>query len=355
MDSYTKALASALVRGLLPYPDPRRRRGVRRSARELVACEPWPGDAATGADVAQLALLRVLWLQRQIRRAARTRSHEAAVLLARSSLEATLLGIYCLGQDDVVGRLASANAKATIKMLGYLVDDGVLSKEVLEKTISAIAEPKNAPDLWQMVAAVEKRSGGAGAISLYRRFYVPTSTFFVHANAASLLRHVNADDGLSERPISPWMLRSAVRVGDACVGLLATAIALHAGSEASGLAAYGDDHLKRAFTPVAVMAGKGFRRAVQWRALLPLVREVVKMRRYFATGQAESQPPEATEARLRALFAIYTQAVFDREDTTVPADAFDPLIDYFIEKILADLTASLRERTAAAAEDDTTT
>jgi hypothetical protein len=341
-------------RSLLPYPDPLRRRRVRRSARALVACEPWPGDAASGTDVAQLALLRVLFLQRQVRRAARTRSHEAAVLLARSSLEASVLGIYCLGQADVVDRLAAANVKASIHMLGYLVDDGVLSAEVLEETLSAYREPKKGPDFWQIVEAVEKGSGGAGAISLYRRFYVPTSTFFVHANAASLLRHVRADDRLRDRPMSPWMMRSAVRVADACGGLLATAIVRQAGAEAGEFSTYAEDHLKRAFTPVAVIADKGIGRAIEWRALLPLAREVARMRRYFDSGQAERGPEAVTEARLRALFAIYTKAAFDQEESTVPPDAFDPLIDYFVEKILADLTTRLRGQGAAAAGNEAT-
>jgi hypothetical protein len=47
-------LALALFRGLLPYPDPQRQRRIRRSARGLVTCDPWPGNAATGVDVAQL-------------------------------------------------------------------------------------------------------------------------------------------------------------------------------------------------------------------------------------------------------------------------------------------------------------
>ena len=69
MDPYLKALAKAILGGMLPYPDSRRRRRVRRAARALVVCEPWPSDSEnTGPDAAQLALLRVLYLQKQTRR-----------------------------------------------------------------------------------------------------------------------------------------------------------------------------------------------------------------------------------------------------------------------------------------------
>jgi hypothetical protein len=39
-----------------------------------------------------------------------------------------------------------------------------------------------------MAEKVEEATGGWGVVALYRRFYVPTSTFFVDANAASAVR-----------------------------------------------------------------------------------------------------------------------------------------------------------------------
>ena len=35
---------------------------ARHQARALIDCKKWPGDDATGAEAAQLALLRLLWL-----------------------------------------------------------------------------------------------------------------------------------------------------------------------------------------------------------------------------------------------------------------------------------------------------
>jgi hypothetical protein len=62
---YVRIVALAM----LPVPDLVTRIRVRRTARRLVACDPWPGMDATGEDAAQLTLHRVLWLQRQTRRA----------------------------------------------------------------------------------------------------------------------------------------------------------------------------------------------------------------------------------------------------------------------------------------------
>src|SRR5437867_5714754 len=92
------AIARVVLRGVLPYPDPARRARVRRHARNLATRDPLPQDetAMTGLDYARLALLRTLSLQHETRRAVRTRQREAAALLARTSMETCILGLWCL-------------------------------------------------------------------------------------------------------------------------------------------------------------------------------------------------------------------------------------------------------------------
>jgi hypothetical protein len=87
--SYVRILGLAV----LPVPDLMTRIRIRRTAGRLATCDPWPGMAATGLDAAELALLRVLWLQRQTRRAVRSRQPEAAVMLARVTIETTITGL----------------------------------------------------------------------------------------------------------------------------------------------------------------------------------------------------------------------------------------------------------------------
>ena len=47
-------------------------------------------------------MLRLLWLQRQTRRAVRGRHREAAAMLARASVEMLFLGMYCLAVPEAV-------------------------------------------------------------------------------------------------------------------------------------------------------------------------------------------------------------------------------------------------------------
>ena len=341
MDPYLKALGKAVLGGMLPYPDLRRRRRVRRAARELVICEPWPKDAeTTGPDAAQLALLRVLYLQKQTRRAARFRMPDAAVQMARSSLEACLLGLYCLHTDEAVTRLREANIKAAIDAISYLLDLGLVPKEILDEAVAVLGKTRQLPTVKNMAELADGKMPGSGVISLYKRFYQPTSTFFVHANAASLLRHVEADNTLTDKPAFPWTYRSAVRVADSAVGLLAAAVAEHAGQPSGAFTAYGDAHIARAFTPVAVMFGKGMRHSKKPSRLLPFAREVLALRRYIHSGQAAADAPEVRETRIRSAYERFTQQLAQISDLDLDspeARSFQPMIDYFASRLLSEI------------------
>src|SRR5262245_49807435 len=97
------------ARGLLPYPDLRRRMAMRRPGLGHVTCWRWPGDSATGDEAAQLALLRLLWLQRLARRAVRVRRGEEAAHLARAAVDACIVGLYCMHSETAVANLSAAN------------------------------------------------------------------------------------------------------------------------------------------------------------------------------------------------------------------------------------------------------
>ena len=250
-----------LLRGVLPSADVLRRRRVRAGARKLVVLGRWPDDANTsGADVAQLALLRVLQLQRETRKAARARLDEATATSARLALEAALQGIYYLHQPNGVSSLKAANAKAAGAVFKYLVEDGVVPQELVDIAVASLGAPGGAANLFQMAEYIDKLRPGVNAVSLYRRYYVPASTFFVYTNAASLLRHVDAKEHLTGRPEFPWTRQSALRISDGSVGLLAAELARHSGAPAEQFEAYADSHIARAFTPMAVVGVRGFRR-----------------------------------------------------------------------------------------------
>lgn len=301
VESIVKTLLAGTVRGLLPAPDPVRRRQVRADARRLVDCSPWPedDDATTSLNVAKLALLRLLYLQQQTRRAAKAGVDEAIIQLARSSVEVCVLGVYSLHETNVVAQLKAGYLKAMGSMLAYLVDEGLVTKDVVDQSATAMGGAANGPGVWAMANQIDTALGSTGAVSLYRRFYVPTSTFFVHANAASLLRHVGKDNTLSERPSMPWTRRSALHVSDACVGVLASAIAASESKPFVEFEQYAQAHMALTFTPMAVAMTQGLRRSVQLSQLPHLFRTIREMRQYTQSPQAAADTPEVREARLR--------------------------------------------------------
>ena len=82
---------------------------MRREAYRLVTLRTWPGMAAKSGEAAQLAMLRLLWLQRQTHRAVRGRHKEASAMLARASVEGLLLGLYCLRVPGAIAKLNADN------------------------------------------------------------------------------------------------------------------------------------------------------------------------------------------------------------------------------------------------------
>ncbi|WP_194903668.1 hypothetical protein [Catenulispora rubra] len=332
MTSALTSLAGTLLRGVLPYPDLSRRRRVRASARKLVVCRRWPEDSAvTGQDLAQLALLRVLYLQEETRRATRSRQHEAAVLLARSALEACILGLYCLHTPAAFPGLRRAHLKAGLDSLGFLVDDGLIPQQLLEQAVATLGTPGRATNVKDMAAAIDKATGGRDAARLYSRIYIPTSTFFVHANAASLLRHVGPEDSLTAQPSKNWARRSPVRLADACVGLLAAAIAADRGSPPQEFATYARDHIARVLTPMVVMAGKQAAGRSGLARQAAILLEIRRMQRYLQAPQVLNDSAQQREAKVRALFGRIVPAMVGPD---VPTAAIQLVVDHFVEVIL---------------------
>jgi len=105
---------------------------MHRAAHMLVGSEPWPGNDATSIQIAQLAMLRLLWLQRATRRAAWLRQCEAAALLARAAVETCISSLYWLQTEDATARLTGDNAKSLQKMLKAEFGSTPLTPEIIE-------------------------------------------------------------------------------------------------------------------------------------------------------------------------------------------------------------------------------
>jgi len=320
----------AVVPALLPVPDLPARMRVRRTARRLAAADPWPGAEAKNSDAARLALLRLLWLQHQVRRAVRNRQREAATVLARASIETLIVGLWCLHNDRAVRELDAASIKALRDMLTFLSREEIfpgqasfLPERVLNECLARLGQPAAAPSYEAMARQVDKATGGSSALSLYDRYYRPTSTLAVHATAAALMRHVRSDGKVAARPGRAWTRRSPARIADTSVGILAHNIARD-GKEASLFAAYARRHMNRALVPVAVVGAMALATTVPTTQVFRMFAAAVGLGRYIWSGRAAADPLDVRTTRIRR---AYSEAL-DLAGIDVPAGALDPFIDH---------------------------
>jgi hypothetical protein len=153
-----KDLARFLAFYFLPYPDPWRRRRMRRAAGALVTCSPWPGEHASSAEIAQLALLRLLRLQREAHRSAALEAFEALLLLSRAAVETFIAGLYWLESDNAGAQLTGANARSLKRVLQFLGQTLGVPEDTLEDAVRLIGEPHKAPDLRRMSEVMTQRN-----------------------------------------------------------------------------------------------------------------------------------------------------------------------------------------------------
>lgn len=321
----------AAILGMLPSPDLVSRYRMRRAARRLVTLPSWPGMTASSADAAQLAMLRLLWLQRETHRAVRGRHREAAAMLARASVEGLLLGLYCLRVPGAIAKLHADNLKALGEGLAYIEETDLVPARVIRECVARLGTPSHRYlSVWSMVTAIDEANGNEAARSVYRRLYVPLSNYTVHANGGTLMRHVGRNGKLHRRPSRAWGRRSPARTVDAATGLLAANLAKQAGQPFERLLAYGNRHFRRTLMPMAVMAFTGMGGSSQPRRM----REVIGLGRqvyvYLWTGPASA---DSVEARATFVRERFVRILGFEGDSEIPADSLDPFIDYIADKL----------------------
>jgi hypothetical protein len=278
--------------------------------------------------------LRLLWLQRKVRPSAVSRQKEAAVLLARAAVETCLLGRYCLVAANPVTPLQSDYGKRMFGLMADMVEELGIPREFLDGARAAMFPTSERPAVMSVMAeAIENGSSRPGALDLYHRFYQPTSMFFVHANAASLLRHVRADNSLGEQPTVPWTRRAAVRITDASVGLLALEIAELDGRTVDLFETYAVAHLSRTMPPLTVFVGRGLRSSLQWSKVPAAVRAFRELRTYYHAGKAAADAPDVRRARTRQGLEVMLEPL---GLVDVPADVVDGFKERMVDLLVTD-------------------
>lgn len=326
-----------LVLSVLPVPDLVSRHRVRRTARGLVKCDPWPGMEATGTDAAQLALLRLLALQKDIHKAVRTRQDEAATMLARVAIETLITGLYCLYEPTAVAQLQAEQMRMLPLMVKFMVDAELLSRDVLDECIERLdlGDPAKGPDVASMAKRVDTATGSSIATNLYDRFYRPTSNLALHAGAASLLRHVRSDGSIAHRPSRVWGRRSPARIADTCLGALTAVLAKRAGVPFRHAAQYADRHGDRVPPPVVAISLGGFARGLRPGQVWMAIGRLRKFGEYVQSGQ-DADDPALRTARIRAeMECLLTTPGLD-----IPAGSLEPYLDYVAAKIASESTAA---------------
>jgi hypothetical protein len=278
------------LRGALPYPDLLRRSRMRRGAGRLITSKRWPADEATGMDAAQLALLRLLYLQQLTRTAVSERRSEDAALLARAAIETAIVGLYCLHSGDAVADLSAANYRPSEGAGSYLFDGGLRSAEAVDGAVAALGELGPDLNIKDLALWLEREQELVQAATLYHSYYVPLSHMFSRSYAFSLMRHVNADGSLRRSPAFQWARCSAARVADGCAGLLAANVADMSGADTEPFLRYATAHFGRALTPAFTFTVKGALRAGPPRAF-PAVLTALARTPALAAG-----PPDAKDA-----------------------------------------------------------
>jgi hypothetical protein len=161
----------AILQAVLPYPDPGRRRAARKAAQSLVDCVPSPDLDPLPAEIAQLALLRLLWLQRLSHGRSR-RPVDIDALIARASVETLITGLYWLHADEEEAiRAQGDTARAFRRLMDPFADEEILPKTLIDGVAETFGPKAAPPDLLKMAQEVSTATGNRG-----RKTYMSAST-----------------------------------------------------------------------------------------------------------------------------------------------------------------------------------
>jgi len=334
-----RKMAIQIVKGVIPYPDVLQRWKVRRRARGLIRFAPWPGNDATPLQLAQLCLVRSLALQQQTHRAVRWRQPEAAALLARSSVENTILGLWCLYANEPMERLRGSNGQAIKGVFKYLVEGDILKTELIDLLVEEIGGNGRLPKIHDMAETVRKEIESDLTTDLYKRIYAPLSTFISHANGLVLMRHVKSNGSPRYRSSYPWNRRGPVRAADACLGVMALAVSRRL-EEPPGVtrlfANYADAHISRTLAPLPVMAGRGARKSFKWRRVPAAIQRLRDGVRYYHSAEGKSDLWEVREEHVRSDITMI-MSVFEPDE---PIKVFPKIVDVLVTMLVGEKPVS---------------
>ncbi|MGA2037615.1 MAG: hypothetical protein ABSH04_08550, partial [Acidimicrobiales bacterium] len=288
----------------------------------------WSGLDATSRQAAELALLRLLDLEDQTRHSSRLHQYEGAALLARTAIDACITGMLCLYVPDAISRLNADNAQSLKNMMAYLADIGVLSEQAISVAVGLIGIPHRLESLDKLLEEVQKVGSPIGASQLYKRVYRPTSSFFAHGSGLAILRHVDRNDQIRDKPSYPWAKRSPAHTSDACVGLLAALLAGPEHPDFKLFSEFADWHCSRVAPVVMAIGGKGILQTVHVSRVPAAIGALRNLVKYFDSELAIRDSLDTRHERVREDLVIVFSVFGNDHDSD--------LVDSFVE-ILASI------------------
>lgn len=302
-------------------------RRLRKEARAVVRL----GRPFQGADAsfAELALLRALTLERELRVASLFRSRESVAAMSRGVVESVLRGLYILIDPD------SGRGRLEVEAQGHLGKMSVFGDESLGRILREAAASRTdnfqrgMPDLRQVAVAVDEHhqfeavpGHGLGRY-LYHDWYLPLSNLSVHPSGSALSRYYRIRTRIIRR--RPWGFvprRGAIRMADGSIAYLVIALRDSTGADTTWLRRYASRQLVSANVPLVILGVRialGIGPAVLTRAALAVFRH---------RGALGDDAPRPT--RLGAVRAIL-RAV----DPEATEEELDRLADSFLDEVAA--------------------
>ncbi|MFV2125231.1 hypothetical protein ACFHWS_11870 [Micromonospora sp. LOL_013] len=250
-------------------------------------------------------------------------------------METCIVGLWCLHGPDAVRKLRESEIKIAPTLLTFMSSTGIIPDSVIREAIRALGDPCKLPNVRSMTEQIDSRTGATLAIHLYDMAYRPASQYFTHASTSALLRHVTAEYRYSTKPANSWARRAPVRLTDACVGLLAGAIANQLAAPTELFIRYGEGHAQRVLPPLLFTIGKGMARKLRLVGLMATLKQAAEVRTHLSRLGIDDSPDDREE-RLRDM---YKDLIARLDINGVPDDAIRPVIDHLVTKVLAEWDA----------------
>lgn len=177
-----------------------------------------------------------------------------------------------------------------------------------------------------MVDAIDQATGQSIAKDLYQTLYHPLSMVFAHAGPISLARHLDAKNRITSLPMNPWLILATLRTADACVGTLCAAIAEQSGVPDNHFRVYGYEHRRRVFPFLLAVVGRSAPSAVNWTALVRVVRPLSHAIREYRG--AAGMPTFEQKQGLKAAFQDFLKALSPYTDQHIVDKFVDALVKH---------------------------